>query len=129
MLGILNTVGEVGIGWAGDRPWVGLGPLYAVCMLLCGVATAVVPFLKGYVYLAVAAGVYGFAISANYSLTSSVLVELVSLEQFSSAYGLLLLVQVRFIIPGVSDFLNNFETGFIPTYSTLGRMTLAPPEW
>ncbi len=69
-------------------------------MLLCGISTAIVPFLGGgsggddiFAWLATSAGVFGFAISANYSLTSPILVELVSLEQFSSAYGLLLLVQ------------------------------------
>jgi hypothetical protein len=38
--------------------------------------------------------VYGFCISANYSLTSPILVELVSLEKFSTAYGFLLAAQV-----------------------------------
>ncbi len=88
------------IGWAGDRSWVNLNVLYASCMLLCGASTAVVPFLGtlvtgGAVFasLSAAAGVFGFAISANYSLTSPILVDLVSLEQFSAAYGMLLLVQ------------------------------------
>ena len=91
------------IGWAGDRSWINLNVLYAACMLLCGASTAVVPFLgraflsssssSSFGALSAAAGVFGFAISANYSLTSPILVELVSLEQFSAAYGLLLLVQ------------------------------------
>ncbi len=42
----------------------------------------------------VLSGVYGFCISANYSLTSPILVELVSLEKFSTAYGFLLAAQV-----------------------------------
>ena len=43
--------------------------------------------------------VYGFCISANYSLTSPILVELVSLEKFSTAYGYLLAAQV-YTVPG-----------------------------
>ena len=39
-------------------------------------------------------GVYGFCISANYSLTSPILVDLVSIERFSTAYGFLLASQV-----------------------------------
>jgi len=62
-------------------------------MIACGTATAIVPFLSSYQGLGIVAGVFGFAISANYSLTSPILVDLVSLEQFSNAYGLLLLVQ------------------------------------
>ena len=70
-----------------------LNALYAFCMLICGISTAVVPFLSDYTGLAIMAGLFGFFISANYSLTSPILVNYVSLEQFSNAYGLLLLVQ------------------------------------
>ena len=40
-----------------------------------------------------------FLFIANYSLTSPILVNHVSLEQFSSAYGLLLLVQGKIFGP------------------------------
>lgn len=39
------------------------------------------------------AGLFGLFIAANYALTSIILVELISLERFTNAYGLLLLVQ------------------------------------
>ena len=45
-------------------------------MVCCGLSTAVVPFLSSYGHLAAAASVYGFCISANYSLTSPMLVEI-----------------------------------------------------
>lgn len=43
--------------------------------------------------LSVLAGAFGLFIAANYSLTSIILVELITLERFTNAYGLLLLVQ------------------------------------
>ena len=93
VIGILNTLGEVIIGWLGDQSWMNLNILYAFCMIICGGSTALVPFLTDYYSLSGMAGLYGFCISANYALTSPILVNLVSLEQFSNAYGLLLLVQ------------------------------------
>lgn len=39
------------------------------------------------------AGLFGLFIAANYALTSIILVELITLERFTNAYGLLLLVQ------------------------------------
>ena len=75
-IGILNTVGELIIGWVGDRSWANFNAVYAVCMVFCGLSTAVVPFLSSYGHLAAAASVYGFCISANYSLTSPMLVEI-----------------------------------------------------
>ena len=107
IIGILNTLGELIIGWLGDRPDVNLNFLYSICMIVCGGATAMVPFLSNYYALCVMAGLYGLCISANYALTSPILVNLVSLEQFSNAYGFLLLVQ------GVSNLLGPPFAGFL----------------
>lgn len=67
--------------------------VYAGSMVLCGVVTAMVPLLESYLALCAASGAFGLFIAANYSLTSIILVELISLENFTNAYGLLLLVQ------------------------------------
>lgn len=84
---------QIILGWAGDRPDVNAGIIYAICMTLCGGVTALVPVLKSYNTLAMASGAFGLFIAANYSLTCIILVELITLERFANAYGLLLLVQ------------------------------------
>jgi hypothetical protein len=38
-------------------------------------------------------GFFGLFVAANYSLTSIILVEITTIERFTNAYGLLLLVQ------------------------------------
>lgn len=81
------------MGWAGDRPKFNASIIYAVCMALCGAVMAVVPLLTDYYSLAAASGAFGLFIAANYSLTCIILVELITLERFTNAYGLLLLVQ------------------------------------
>ncbi|XP_071438568.1 monocarboxylate transporter 12-like [Hetaerina americana] len=93
IIGIVNMVGEVILGWAGDKTWVNAGLLYAACMGCCGFFIALVPLLKTYYSLCMISGAFGLFIAANYSLTSIILVELISLERFTNAYGLLLLVQ------------------------------------
>lgn len=68
--------------------------VYAVCMALCGAVTALIPiFISDYYTLCAISGAFGLFIAANYSLTSIILVELITLERFTNAYGLLLLVQ------------------------------------
>lgn len=89
----LNCFLQIGLGWAGDRPWINAGLVYAVCMGLCGAVIALVPLLKTYWSLSVVSGLFGLFIAANYSLTCIILVELITLECFTNAYGLLLLVQ------------------------------------
>ncbi|XP_021967791.1 monocarboxylate transporter 9 [Folsomia candida] len=46
-----------------------------------------------YYFLVLLCGVFGLMIAANYSLTPVILLQVVSLEKFTPAYGLLLLVQ------------------------------------
>ncbi|KAK7869602.1 hypothetical protein R5R35_003389 [Gryllus longicercus] len=93
ILGILNMLGVIVLGWAGDQSWVNAGVVYAICMAICGVVTGLVPLLSSYTGLCIVAGGFGLSISANYSLASIILVELITLDRFTNAYGLLLLVQ------------------------------------
>ncbi|XP_004926421.2 monocarboxylate transporter 9 [Bombyx mori] len=93
VIGILNMFGEILLGWVGDWKCVNPVLVYAGCMLLCGLVTVLMPLLTSYLSLAAAAGAFGAFIAANYSLTSIILVEQITLEKFTNAYGLLLLMQ------------------------------------
>lgn len=93
IIGIINMVGEIILGWAGDRSWANASIIYAICMGLCGGVIALIPLIQGYTSLCLISGAFGFLIAANYSLTCVILVELITLDRFTNAYGLLLLVQ------------------------------------
>lgn len=84
---------QIAFGWAGDRSWLNSKNLYSVSIALCGLFVAVIPLLTLYTEICFVAGGFGLLIAANYSLTSIILVESISLERFTNAYGLLLLVQ------------------------------------
>ena len=96
--------------------------IYALCMISCGISTAVVPLFSQYWILASLAGVFGFAISANYSLISPILVNLVSLEQFSSAYGFLLMIQgiSNLIGPPIAGYMYDYTKVWWPTFVASG---------
>ncbi|XP_072931616.1 monocarboxylate transporter 9-like [Epargyreus clarus] len=93
IIGILNMFGEILLGWVGDWESVNPSLVYAGCMVLCGLVTLIMPLLTSYLGLASASGAFGAFIAANYSLTSIILVEQITLEKFTNAYGLLLLIQ------------------------------------
>lgn len=40
---------QIFLGWCGDQKFVTAGVIYAICMGLCGIATACVPLFKSYV--------------------------------------------------------------------------------
>lgn len=93
LIGIVNMFGEIVLGWAGDRKECNPNIIYAICMALCGVSILLIPFFLTYQMMCVLSSAFGLFIAANYSLTSIILVNLVDLDRFTNAYGLLLLVQ------------------------------------
>lgn len=93
IIGIVNMLGEIVLGWAGDREEVNANIIYAICMGLCGVSVLMIPFFYTYTWMSILSSAFGLFIAANYSLTSIILVNLVDLDRFTNAYGLLLLVQ------------------------------------
>jgi len=117
MIGVLNTVGEVLVGWLSDQPWMSSITLYAMCMCVCGVVTAIIPFVKTNSTVLILSAFYGFFISANYSLTSPILVDIVSIEQFSSAYGFLLACQ------GIGNLVGPPFAGWLYDYSQQWYLT------
>ncbi|KAL0893377.1 hypothetical protein ABMA27_014964 [Loxostege sticticalis] len=94
LIGITNTIGMVGLGWIGDFPKVSIGNLYAVCLVFCGASVAALPFAaESYWILASVSASFGLFFAASFTFTPSLLVKLVSLDDFTSAYGLVLLAQ------------------------------------
>ncbi|CAH2037127.1 unnamed protein product, partial [Iphiclides podalirius] len=94
LIGITNTIGMVGLGWIGDFPKVSIGNLYAICLVLCGASVAAIPSAAAnYWALALITSAFGLLFAASFTFTPSLLVKLVSLDDFTSAYGLVLLAQ------------------------------------
>lgn len=46
LIGIVNMVGEIILGWFGDRKFITAGMIYAICMVFCGLVTGLVPLLN-----------------------------------------------------------------------------------
>ncbi|XP_014668127.1 PREDICTED: uncharacterized protein LOC106809543 [Priapulus caudatus] len=88
LIGIVNTLGLIVMGYVGDRPELRALLLYAVCVSISGAITMLVPFLTSATALAVYASSYGFFITVNYALTSIILCDLLGVDSFASAYGL-----------------------------------------
>ncbi|KAK7869286.1 hypothetical protein R5R35_000897 [Gryllus longicercus] len=94
IIGITNTIGIVGLGWAGDQPWVNVPKTFAGCLVLCGLSALAMPLCKeNFFALAFASGLFGLFFASSFSFTPVILVQLVPLEKFTTAYGLVLLCQ------------------------------------
>lgn len=86
----------------GDFAWVNVTKTYAICLVLCGGTIIMFPVLirildptapHSFYILALNAFIFGLMFSSSYSYTPSILVELIALERFTMAYGLVLLSQ------------------------------------
>ncbi|XP_063825156.1 monocarboxylate transporter 14-like [Ostrinia nubilalis] len=102
VFGVATIVGIVGLGWMGDLPWVNVTKTYALCLIVCGITILMFPILinimdpeapYSFYILALNAVMFGLMFSSSYSYTPSILVELIALERFTMAYGLVLLSQ------------------------------------
>ncbi|XP_068622563.1 monocarboxylate transporter 14-like [Battus philenor] len=94
IIGIASSIGIVALGWAGDQPWINVTKTYAVCLIICGLSVAAYPlFITDYWALAVVSAIFGLSFASSYSYTPAILMELMPIDHFTVAYGLILLSQ------------------------------------
>ena len=93
IIGITSMIGQIIIGYIGDRPRVNSPQLYNGLTTVAGIATMLVPLCNTYVALSIYSAFFGFFISGNYALTTIILVNLLGMDRLTNAYGLLMLGQ------------------------------------
>uniref|UniRef100_A0A1L8DEN9 Putative monocarboxylate transporter n=1 Tax=Nyssomyia neivai TaxID=330878 RepID=A0A1L8DEN9_9DIPT len=94
IIGIFNTIGMIFLGWVGDQPWLNVNKTYAFCLVACGSSVCLMPVAgDNYIALIALAVFFGITFASCFSFTPIILVRLVDLDEFTCAYGLVLLVQ------------------------------------
>ena len=84
-LAISNMIGKLFTGWFSDISWVDQFSLFNSYILLSGAAVCFLPLCTSFVQFAVVAALYGF-FTSFFMLKTIVLVELLGLENLTSAY-------------------------------------------
>ncbi|XP_072152547.1 LOW QUALITY PROTEIN: uncharacterized protein [Bemisia tabaci] len=108
VIGVANTFGMIFLGWAGDQPWMNVTKTYAACLCACGISAGLMPlFMDNYWALFATSASFGIFFASNYSFTPTILVELIPLNRFTAAYGLILLCQ------GIGNLLGPPLAGFV----------------
>lgn len=91
IIGVSNTLGRVLSGWVSDFSWVNSLVVTNIAIILSAVCVFVFPFCSSYAGFVTVALLFGFFVAAYISLTSIVLVDLLGLDNLTSAFGLLTL--------------------------------------
>ena len=84
---------QIVMGYLGDRPYINVLHFYNAMTSVAGVVTLLVPTVFTFPPLAVLSAAYGFFISANFALTTVILVELLGFRRLTDAYGIVSLAQ------------------------------------
>ncbi|XP_070493052.1 monocarboxylate transporter 14-like [Chironomus tepperi] len=108
IIGIGNTVGMIGLGWVGDQPWCKVTKTYGLCMFLCGISMFLIPLATwSYAFLMILCVLFGVTFGSSFSFTPMITSRLVDMDDFTLAYGLILLVQ------GIGSLIGPPLAGFI----------------
>ena len=81
------------MGYVGDQSAIDTLTFYNIMTSVAGLATLAMPIATSFPALAGLNAAYGFFISANFALTTVILVELVGVERLTDAYGIVSLAQ------------------------------------
>ena len=84
---------QVAIGYVSDRPSVVTLAFYNLMTSLAGLATMVVPLVTSFSALAAVNGAFGLFVSANFALTTVILIELVGVDRLTDAVGIVSFAQ------------------------------------
>ncbi|CAH0757909.1 unnamed protein product [Diatraea saccharalis] len=94
IIGIASAIGIVGLGWTGDQPWMNVTKAFSVCLIICGLSVGAYPLvITNFWALSVNSAIFGFSFASTYSYSPAILMQLVPMEYFTVAYGLVLLAQ------------------------------------
>ena len=93
IIGISRTCGQLLLGWSADFKSVNEVLLYSICIFACGLATALLPLCITYDHFRIYASVFGFFVSATYSVQMLCVVQICGIEKASNAFGVLQLIQ------------------------------------
>ncbi|KRY20304.1 Monocarboxylate transporter 12, partial [Trichinella patagoniensis] len=120
--GIVNMFAMLIFGALADREAINNICFYGISTCVCGCVVLSMPWLNCYWQYCIACGTFGFFISANYTLTSIILVDLLTLSDFVYSYGIMTMIQGigTLIGPPLAGFLYDLTSNYYVTFHVGG---------
>ncbi|GFT63003.1 monocarboxylate transporter 12 [Nephila pilipes] len=118
LIGVSNTLGKILIGIFADYTSWSVLYIYAICLLINGIATMMTSLFTHYYMMSIYCFVFGLTFGATINLTSIVLVKLFGLRAITNTSGLIFLfsglaITIGSPLPGVLyDIIGNYAAGF-----------------
>lgn len=118
IIGISNTLGRVLVGWVADFPFVDSLLVTNVSLAMLGLSVVILPFCATYPALVGVSLMFGFFVASYISITSILLVDLLGLDNLTSAFGLLAMFRGVSSVAGppiagaLYDATHSYDTSF-----------------
>ncbi|KAG5682924.1 hypothetical protein PVAND_012242 [Polypedilum vanderplanki] len=128
IIGLTNTFGRIACGYVADFPSVNSLFLNNICLCLCAISLAIIPFLHTFATYMGAAVLFGVGLAGYMSLTSIILVDLLGLDKLTNAFGLLILFRgtaAIFGAPLIGLIYDSTKSYAISFYAAGGLFALA----
>ncbi|XP_045193180.2 monocarboxylate transporter 12-like [Mercenaria mercenaria] len=121
IMGICEVVARLFFGWLADQEWVSRRHLFLLSMFTACVFSFIAPMFNSFLFMAIYAGIIGTFPGSFWSLLSVLIIDVVGMDNFTSAYGLLMLCLAVGVIVSqpcvgwLEDYTGNWSASFILT--------------
>ncbi|KAL4234385.1 hypothetical protein ACF0H5_006032 [Mactra antiquata] len=88
IMGGCETVSRILFGWLADQEIVKRRTIFLFSMFISAIFAFIAPFFDSFIYMAIYAAIIGIFPGSFWSLMSVILIEVVGMEDFTAAFGL-----------------------------------------
>lgn len=89
IMGGCEVVARIGFGWFADKNIISRKTIFIINMTVAAIFAVITPFFKNFIYMAIYSAIIGIFPGSFWSLISVLLIEVVGMKDFTSAFGLL----------------------------------------
>lgn len=88
IMGGCEVVSRISFGWIADQKLVKRKHLFLISMIIGSIVSFIAPLFNSFIFMAVYAGIIGIFPGAFWSLVSVIIIDVVGMEDFTPAIGL-----------------------------------------
>ena len=91
IMGVCEIGSRICIGWIADKNWIKANHIFSFCFLVSSFFAFITPLFKSLEYMCVYSAITGIFPASFWSLVSVLVIDVVGIKDFPSAFGLELL--------------------------------------
>ncbi|XP_060593164.1 monocarboxylate transporter 12-like isoform X2 [Ruditapes philippinarum] len=121
IMGVCEVFARLFFGWIADQKCIQRRHIFLMSMLTASLFSFIAPLFNSFIFMAIYAGIIGTFPGSFWSLLSVLIIDVVGIDNFTSAYGLLMLCLAVGVVVSqpcvgwLEDYYGNWNASFIMT--------------